>query len=261
MLTEHLPDEHRVAGAHHQPERVFRLLRRSLLALILTVAAPEQEDNQDDERSLDNETAEPHAQAYQSTGDESHASGDEPSADNAQHTGNTEHCTLTAPSTVGEAGTHSHHEGNIRRRQWQLMVCTEGDEHRSYDKVHGSAHHVEGSLVVDKFHVIGVETAVDPLVDAHRDETCHPLHHILREAYYSPGGTAGAEHLVALVLPGEVHAGLDDVLRLLRCRHGDNHYYSGQQKVCGRCLRTRHQRGHHKGIGTLSVGIGGEVLP
>ena len=62
------------------------------------------------------------------------------------------------------------------------MVGTKGDEHRGDHEVHGGTHDVEGGFVVDELHLIGVETAVDPLAQGSREEMCYALHAPLTEA-------------------------------------------------------------------------------
>ncbi len=189
MVAKHLPHQFGVAGTHHEAEVVVVFLGRLLLALVLAVAAYEQEDNQHDEGRLHGDAAIPHAEANQGAGEEGHTSRKEPSANHTQHTRDAEHGALAAPGAVGQTRTHGHHEGNVGSRERQAVVGTEGDEHGGNDEVHGSAHHIEGGLVVFQLHVVGIEAAVDPLTQAYGEDGHHHLDHALAETHDGAGGT------------------------------------------------------------------------
>ena len=101
-LLKHVPNELGVAGAHHQPEAVLVLGLHLFLLLVLLVAVPKQVDDECHETYLQYDAAIPHDQCHQGTGDEGYAGCDEPTTDDAQHTSDTEHGTLTTPCTVGK---------------------------------------------------------------------------------------------------------------------------------------------------------------
>ena len=89
---------------------------------------------------------------------------------------------------------------------------------------------------------------------------CDTLHTPLAETDNGTGGLGGAEHLVALVLTGQVHRGLDHVLRLLGSSHGNDHDDAGSHQIEWRCFGTLHQRFHHKAVYTCAMGVGHIVL-
>ena len=260
VAAQHLPDQFRVAGAHHQAETVVLLLGLGALLLILAVAAVEEEDHERHEATLHDHAAEPHGEADQGAGYEGHTRRDKPAADDAQHARDAEDGALAAPGAVGQARTHGDHEGDVGRGERQLVVGAEGDEHGGDDQVDGGAHHVEGGLVVLELHLVGVEPRAHPAAQTGGEEALAALDQVLGEADDGAGGAARTKHLVAFVLAGEIDGGLDDVLGLLRSGHGEDHHQAGQDQVDGRRMGALHERGHHEGVDGLSVGVGREVL-
>ena len=85
----------------------------------------------------------------------------EPSTDYGEHSRYSEHGAVAAPCVVGERRTHCHHEGYVGRRERQLVVGTDDDEHGGKHKVDGCAHLVEGSSV-GKYCLFFVEAGVNP---------------------------------------------------------------------------------------------------
>lgn len=260
VAAQHLPDQFRVARAHHQAESVVLLLGLGALRLVLAVAAVEQEDHERHEATLHDDAAKPHGEADQGAGDEGHTRRDKPAADDAQHARDAEDGALAAPGAVGQARTHGHHEGDVGRGEGQLVVGAEGDEHGGDDQVDGGTHHVEGGLVVLELHLVGVEARAHPAAQAGGEEALAALDQVLGAADDGAGGAARTKHLVALVLAGEIDGGLNDVLRLLRGGHGEDHHQARQDQVEGRRRGALHERGHHEGVDGLAVGVGREVL-
>ena len=140
------------------------------------------------------------------------------------------------------------------------MIRSEGDQHGGNHQVHGGTHHVEGGFVIDKLHLVGVETAVDPIAQGSGEDMCHALHAPLAEADDGTGCLGRTEHLVALVLTGQVHGGLDHILGFLGSTHCHDHDDAGCHQIERRSLGTLHQRFHHERVYTGTMGVGGIVL-
>ena len=140
------------------------------------------------------------------------------------------------------------------------MIRSEGDQHGGNHQVHGGTHHVEGGFVIDKLHLVGVETAVDPIAQGSGEDMCHALHAPLAETDDGTGCLGRTEHLVALVLTGQVHGGLDHILGFLGSTHCHDHDDAGCHQIERRSLGTLHQRFHHERVYTGTMGVGGIVL-
>ena len=146
--------------AHHQLEGASLALLLGLL-IVLSVATDEHHDDDEDKDCLHKDATKVHRQADEGAGCESYTGCDKPSTDDTQHTCHAEYGTLTTPGFVGKRRTHSHHEGNVGGREWQLEVGTDGDKHRSQYQVDGSTNHVKCRTLFQLYSVL-VETAVDP---------------------------------------------------------------------------------------------------
>lgn len=216
----------------------------SLRVLKLQVAAHKEVDSHHNGNAHGGERAEVERVGHEITHDEGGACCDEPSTDDAQHTGDAEHGALTTPSAVGERRTHGDHEGDVGGGEGELHAGAESNEQTGEDKVDGCANLVE-SGAFREHSAVGIEAGVDPAAHGFGDETCDGGCRLLGAAHKDAGHGARAEHLVAFILAGEVNGCFHHVLRLFREHKCQDHHKTGQDEVeCGR-VGALHEGGHH----------------
>ena len=198
MLHQEVEHDFGILGAHHQLEYIVVMLA-SLLVLIHYITTYEQEHHKSHKGEHCQEASEIHDETDDGTDAEGYTGCDKPSTDDGENTGDTEHCTLATPGTVGKRCTHCHHKGDVGGGERQLIGSTYDYQHRSQHEVDSRTHNVEGCSV-GKDGILLAETGVEPLEESIRNNLGDKLACILRTSHNTAGGTRGTEHLVALVL-------------------------------------------------------------
>ena len=185
MATEQLPGLLLVAGVLQALEEV--IIGQLLLFLAISnVTAHQQEDGQGNHGTHGYESAVVHDGNHQGTHHESHTGGKEPSTDDAEHTGDAEHGTLAAPRTVGQRGTHGHHEGDVGGGKGKFQRSTKGDEQACQYEVDRCTHKVEGGTVGHDGLVL-FEAAIDPRAHTLGDDADDGIGSIGGRAHHAAG--------------------------------------------------------------------------
>ena len=144
MLDEQCPVFRFIVRTHDlREEGILHLL--CILVGLFHITLYQEYDGQCDADGHGREMSEVHDAGHQISSDEGHASRYEPSAYDGNHSCDAEHCALAAPCSVGQTGSHGHHESDIGGGEGQFQTGSHGNQQPCQYQIDCRAHLVKGS--------------------------------------------------------------------------------------------------------------------
>ena len=251
MSAEQRPHFGLVAGSHHPLENIIVLGLH--LPAVADIAAYQEENRQRYDHDHSDRTAVIDSKREQERRHESRTGRNEPAADHGNHTRNAEYGALAAPGLIGQRRTHRHHKGHVSSRKRQLERGAQCDQQAGQQQIDRRTYHIESGTVLQNRLVL-IEAFPEPALQSLRHRIVDSGSEGRRSTHDTPGQPRRTEHLVAGILTGQIHRGLDNAPGLPRSGQGDDHHHARKsQENEGRPGR-RVQRIHQEGFGSVAVG-------